>query len=482
MSHPSTLQQQVLDDREIRHCIHNITSKIQQHPISDIVDDQGHQYVDLVLEGGGVLGIALAGYTYALEQAGIRFLNIAGTSAGAINAVFLATLAKPNQMRSDKLLELLSRMPMQEFIDGGKLANYVVEALQSQQSDIWKKKFSLSLLKDLRRFLSKERIALNSGQRFEQWLTENLSINHIADLEQHLKLAPNTLKLRPQRESEGACPMRAAHAAPLSDQQRIEKIAANVQLCIVSADISTQSKIVFPRMAELYQQQQLTLAKCVRASMAIPIFFEPVLLQVNPQADWGKWVGYEGQLPEQSALVDGGIMSNFPIDIFHQRQYVPLCPTFGAKLDTDREHPQNTQGLLAFLSALFDTARHTSDFNFLHQNQDYRHLISYIEIARHKVPAPALWYHFKGNQAREIHEFHWLDFQMPLEKQLKLFKLGVAAAADFILGNQDKLQHQNHVANFKQRFHLEAQQPTYIPKPIAPFDWQAYKHIRAQLL
>lgn len=58
MSHPSTLQQQVLDDREIRHCIHNITSKIQQHPISDIVDDQGHQYVDLVLEGGGVLGIA----------------------------------------------------------------------------------------------------------------------------------------------------------------------------------------------------------------------------------------------------------------------------------------------------------------------------------------------------------------------------------------------------------------------------------------
>lgn len=71
---------------------------------------------------------------------------------------------------------------------------------------------------------------------------------------------------------------------------------------------------------------------------------------------------------------------------------------------------------------------------------------------------------------------------MPLEKQLKLFKLGVAAAADFILGNQDKLQHQNHVANFKQRFHLEAQQPTYIRKPIAPFDWQAYKHIRAQLL
>ena len=40
---------------------------------SDIVDAHGHQYVDLVQEGGGVLGIALVGYTYVLENAGIRF-------------------------------------------------------------------------------------------------------------------------------------------------------------------------------------------------------------------------------------------------------------------------------------------------------------------------------------------------------------------------------------------------------------------------
>lgn len=46
--------------------------------ISDLVDDNNLQYVDLVMEGGGVLGIALTGYTYALEQAGIRFLGIGG--------------------------------------------------------------------------------------------------------------------------------------------------------------------------------------------------------------------------------------------------------------------------------------------------------------------------------------------------------------------------------------------------------------------
>ena len=29
--------------------------------VTDAVDDQGNQYIDLVLEGGGVLGIALVG-------------------------------------------------------------------------------------------------------------------------------------------------------------------------------------------------------------------------------------------------------------------------------------------------------------------------------------------------------------------------------------------------------------------------------------
>ena len=39
---------------------------------SDVEDDAGFQYVDLVQEGGGVLGIDLVGYTYVLEKAGLR--------------------------------------------------------------------------------------------------------------------------------------------------------------------------------------------------------------------------------------------------------------------------------------------------------------------------------------------------------------------------------------------------------------------------
>ena len=38
--------------------------------VSDTLDDEGHQYVNLVQKGGGVLGVALIGYTYILEQMG----------------------------------------------------------------------------------------------------------------------------------------------------------------------------------------------------------------------------------------------------------------------------------------------------------------------------------------------------------------------------------------------------------------------------
>ena len=39
-------------------------------------DAEGNRYVDLVMEGGGVLGIALVGYTYVLESLGLLFVGL----------------------------------------------------------------------------------------------------------------------------------------------------------------------------------------------------------------------------------------------------------------------------------------------------------------------------------------------------------------------------------------------------------------------
>jgi NTE family protein len=61
----------------------------------------------------------------------------------------------------------------------------------------------------------------------------------------------------------------------------------------------------------------------VRASMSIPFFYEPVRFKaLNPE---GKQV--------ESFMVDGGMLSNFPIDAFDRTDGMPpRWPTFGIKL------------------------------------------------------------------------------------------------------------------------------------------------------
>ncbi|MDZ7847324.1 MAG: patatin-like phospholipase family protein [Owenweeksia sp.] len=60
-------------------------------------------------EGGGVLGIGLVGYTYILEQAGLRFFSLAGTSAGSINTLLMAAMGPIGQPILKKILQALSQ-------------------------------------------------------------------------------------------------------------------------------------------------------------------------------------------------------------------------------------------------------------------------------------------------------------------------------------------------------------------------------------
>ena len=47
------------NDPEILQLLNSLKPEIKDKQFSDIFDDHGHQYVDLVQEGGGILGIAL---------------------------------------------------------------------------------------------------------------------------------------------------------------------------------------------------------------------------------------------------------------------------------------------------------------------------------------------------------------------------------------------------------------------------------------
>lgn len=363
--------------------------------ISDLVDGNNLQYVDLVMEGGGVLGIALTGYTYVLEQAGIRFLGIGGTSAGSINALMIAALGPPEEAKSEHLLRVLAEMPMAAFIDGDQDARDFSRAALGK---VGMAKLLWKTLQVVDNFT--DELGLNPGTKFFEWLTDQLGragVRTNADLLNRLKTVPRGLHLRANRTD-----------TTLRDDDAFGR------LIMVAADITTETKVEFPRMAELYwaDPAEVNPACFARASMSIPFFFHPFRVDGCPQdpARWKALADYEGQPPEHVLFMDGGIMSNFPINLFHQPYRVPTSPTFGAKIGIDREQPAVISKPSQLLGAVFDAARHTLDFDFISRNPDYKHLVAMIDTGDH----------------------NWLDFTMADQAKLDLFARGAQAAAKFL--------------------------------------------------
>ncbi|QDA60405.1 patatin-like phospholipase family protein [Hymenobacter jejuensis] len=73
------------------------------------------KYRNLVLEGGGIRGIAYGGALQELEQQGVlaEIQRVGGTSAGAIQAALLAVGYSPQE-----IIEIIDRTPVQRLNDG----------------------------------------------------------------------------------------------------------------------------------------------------------------------------------------------------------------------------------------------------------------------------------------------------------------------------------------------------------------------------
>lgn len=76
---------------------------------------------DLVLEGGGVKGIALVGAIEVLEEHGYSFQRIAGTSAGAIVGALVAA-----EIPAQRLAEIMKNQNYFKFQDGPAIYHYPI--------------------------------------------------------------------------------------------------------------------------------------------------------------------------------------------------------------------------------------------------------------------------------------------------------------------------------------------------------------------
>lgn len=377
---------------------------------SDVVDDAGHSYVDLVQEGGGVLGIALVGYTYALEQAGIRFLKMAGTSAGAINTIMLAAADKPSEPKSEKILKAIAGIDILSFVDGDKDAKKFFKSLIERKSKFNLFYRGIQVIDNFKNFLG-----LNPGEVFYKWLAdtiESYGVKTVKDLRARMEDLPEEIKelIYPSDEAE--------------DRKDDWPFA------LVAADITTESKTIMPMHGPLYfeKPEEVHPAYYVRASMAVPLFFHPLhrdparfvkehpyLGQSIPRdaEPWQTKLHYEGkEVPNKVMFVDGGILSNFPIDIFHNWDKVPRRPTFGIKLGLPRSTYNEVDKMSTFglIGAAFNAARNMRDAEYIYNNPELNQLVGEIDT--------------KGQD--------WLNFALSNEDKLILFQQGVIAGVSFL--------------------------------------------------
>ncbi|CAB1245045.1 Patatin-like phospholipase [Clostridiaceae bacterium BL-3] len=110
-------------------------------------------------------------------------------------------------------------------------------------------------------------------------------------------------------------------------------------LKIIASDVTKKSMLILPDDLVNYgiNPMKFKIAEAVRMSISIPLYFKPLKL-------------YYGN--KYSYIVDGGLLSNFPIWIFDTKD-IPAWPTIGFKL-TEKNVNHNESKKMDFISYLFD--------------------------------------------------------------------------------------------------------------------------------
>ncbi|MFS0688655.1 patatin-like phospholipase family protein [Sporosarcina sp. 179-K 8C2 HS] len=249
--------------------------------------------IDGVFAGGGLKGFALVGAYQALEDKGYRFKRVAGTSAGAILACFIAagySGKEIEQMMQEEDLQLL---------------------LDPRQTIL-----PLPFMKWL---LLYWRMGLYQGKALEDWFFEKLSAKGIYNF---ADLPPGSLKL-------------------------------------VASDLTHGKMIVLPDDLVHYgiEPGTFSIARALRMSCNIPFFFEPVRFKA-PSGE--------------TIVVDGGVLSNFPMWIFDDAEGRRERPLIGMKLShrKDQMGGREISNALNLFEALFSTMKNAHDDRYISRKHE----------------------------------------------------------------------------------------------------------------
>ncbi|HBV17071.1 MAG TPA: hypothetical protein DEB71_17225 [Chryseobacterium carnipullorum] len=242
------------------------------------------------------------------------------------------------------------------------------------------------------------------------------------------------------------------------------------QLVVVAADITNQIKVEFPGMHEFYwgNDESISPAEYVRASMSIPFFFKPYKVTmsntqlININNTWKVKLGaYKNfiQSNNEVLFVDGGALSNFPINVFYSNTHsIPTRPTFGIKLEYDNDDLYKLIDNEAKLAlSMISTMRYFYDRDFLIRNSNFKKTVRSVDTG----------------------SISWLNFNPSDSEKIELFYRGALAAAIFLSGKNLTFEEKNKLMQKAHKdFGITDFRTEDFIYPDIFFNWESYKKER----
>ncbi len=242
---------------------------------------------DVVFEGGGAKGSAFVGALQVLKERGHSTRRLVGTSAGAITATLLAAGYSPEELLAavnekqpngkPRFAAFMDRPSKGDFTQQQKDNSETMHSLQAIPVPLPRQALINLLLDDgiyAQLFSFVECGGFFAGLNFLSWLTDKLQAKEI---------------------------VAGATLSSFFDKK-------GVDLSVVASDT---------RDVEMLVLNHRTAPNCpviwaVRMSMSIPFIWQEVVWR----AEWGL---YRGRNKAGNTVVDGGVLSNFPIRLIDER-------------------------------------------------------------------------------------------------------------------------------------------------------------------
>jgi predicted acylesterase/phospholipase RssA len=236
---------------------------------------------DVVFEGGGAKGSAFVGALQVLKEQGHQTRRLVGTSAGAITAALLAAGYSPEEMLAAVNEKLGGKPRFASFMDTPHAADFT-EA-QKEDSETMRALHAAHLPELVREAAIKALLAspvypqlfsfvecggVFAGAKFVEWLVEKLAAKDVA--------ATDTLA--------------SMFAKKHVDLTLVASDTTDVEMLMLNHRTAPAVPVVW----------------AVRMSMSIPFLWR----EVEWQDAWGL---YRGGRKTANTVVDGGVLSNFPI-------------------------------------------------------------------------------------------------------------------------------------------------------------------------